>query len=118
MDSYFSWLGLMALAIVLCYTPYISKVNKLERKMAKLQAGIRKSKGESEMSKLIEDLVGKKCRLKVDSSWDLVGKGVLPCDIIAVDEDWVKLTYTDRKQVEHTILIRIDDINGAEIEEK
>lgn len=118
MDNYFGWLGFLALAIVLCYMPNITKVTKLEQKVNKLRNSINKVKGENEMSKLIEELVGKKCSLKVDESWDLVGSGLLMCDIISADEEWVKLTYEDKKKNMHTALIRIDSIKGVEIMEK
>ncbi|WP_461811283.1 arsenate reductase family protein [Faecalimonas sp.] len=48
------WVGFIALALVLCYSSYPSKVNHLEAIVKRLE---RKQRGENAMSKLINELM-------------------------------------------------------------
>ena len=54
------YLGVLAFVIVLCYMSYPDKVKKLERKVKKLE---KERCRESIMSKLIEELVGRDCKI-------------------------------------------------------
>ena len=78
-----------------------AKVGKLECKVKKLEQekGKRnteeKEKENKDMSKLINELVGKKCILYLDEdaldSMDSLLDDELECEVIDVDEEWVKV---------------------------
>lgn len=108
------WIGLCALALVLCYSAYPGKVNVLERKVKKLEC---KLKGESEMSKLFSELVGKDCIIKSGEVLEL-GETKIVCKILDVDEEWVKLTYEEKKKGTITKILRIDTIDSVELVEE
>lgn len=54
------WISWICLMIVICYSSYPAKVKKLEKEVAKLK---KRQNGDTSMSRLITDLVGKKCKL-------------------------------------------------------
>ncbi len=94
----------ICIAIVF-YISIEKKVKKVNRKIKKLE----KIKGDESMSKLIKDLVGKKCTI-LRSDDVVIGK--LPVyDILDVDDEWVKVTTKDKKNNVYTRIIRIDDIH-------
>ena len=64
------YLGVLAFVIVLCYMSYPDKVKKLERKVKKLE---KERCRESIMSKLIEELVGRDCKISSEKGINFVG---------------------------------------------
>ena len=102
------WIGLVALGIVLCLTPYPGKVKRLEATIKRLE---RKQKGENKMSKLISELVNKNCTIKLND----VMESTLSCYILDSDDEWVKIQYEDKKGKQFTKLIRIENINEVEL---
>lgn len=97
------FMGLVAFGIMMCYYAYPKKVDVLERKVAKLQRGT----GGSQMSKIILDLKGKQCKLTLESM-------LIKCEILEVDEEWIKIIELEKKDPK-TKLIRIDDIKSVEM---
>lgn len=110
------WAGWVALILVLCYSSYPGKVTKLEKKVNKLEKG---NKGESEMSKIFNELVGKECDIETDGvvDTDYIGEN-LRCTVLDVDEEWIKFTYTNKKNVTKTKILRIDAIDSVELVEE
>ncbi len=109
------WIGFFSLIIILCYSEYPKKVRKLEKKVKQLQM---KGKGENEMSKLIAELVGKKCTIIISESvMQLNGATKLSCTVLEVDEEWIKFSYTEKKGNTKIKIMRIDEIDGVELEE-
>ena len=102
------WAGLVAVMILLVYSSYPEKVKKLERKVRMLE---KKQKGESEMSKLLTDLVGKSCKI---TNEDGSQPGWL-FTVLDTDDEWVKLTYTDKKGILRTEIRRIDSIKKIDL---
>lgn len=102
------WAGLVAVMILLVYSSYPGKVKKLERKVRMLE---KKQKGESEMSKLLTDLVGKSCKI---TNEDGSQPGWL-FTVLDTDDEWVKLTYTDKKGILRTEIRRIDSIKKIDL---
>lgn len=98
------------------------KVKKLEKmfkadKMKKDKKDKKDKKGESDMSKIIAELVGKKCYLKVsDGYFEDYDKFV--CEILAVDEEWIKFTYMNKKLDVKTRIIRIEEIEHVDLVEE
>lgn len=101
------WAGLVALALMLFYSSYPNKVKRLEKRIKKLE---KKQRGEDYMSKLIDELVGKKC--KIESDEDFV------CHVLDADDEWMKISYTDKKNSQITKMLRIEDIDNIEIIEE
>lgn len=106
------WLGLVALGIVLCYSSYPGKVKRLEKAIKKLE---RKQRGEDIMSKLISELVDKKCKIKSDDALQWVGKEEIECIVLDADDEWIKVRFNDKKNNQITKLFRIDHIEEIEM---
>ena len=69
------------------------------------------------MSKLIAELVGKSCKIKSDDALHPVGKEEMLCCVLDVDDEWIKISFTDKKGKQMTKLIRIEKIDEIEIVE-
>ena len=108
------WVGFIALAIMLCYAAYPGKVNRLETKVKRIE---RKIGGESSMSKLINDLVGSSCKIKSDEALALVGGTEIDCTVLDADDEWIKVTYVDKKGNTKTKILRIETIESVELSE-
>jgi hypothetical protein len=106
------YFGIFAFILVLAYSSYPGKTKQLEAKIKKLE---RKLKGESTMSKLINDLVGKECNIKSDDILVLVGSDELKCLVMDCDDEWIKVQYTDKKSNLITKLFRIENIDEIEL---
>ncbi len=39
----------------------------------------------------------------------------MECNVIDVDDEWIKISYSDKKKVEKTKIIRIDTIESIEL---
>lgn len=100
------WPGLLALGLMLCYSSYPGRVKRLEAAMKKLD---RRQKGGSDMSKLIGELVGKSCKIRAEDMLE-----TLNCRVLDADDEWLRISYTDKKQRRITKLLRIDRINEVE----
>ena len=109
------WIGLVALALILCYSSYPGRVKRLEATMKKVE---RQQRGENTMSKLISGLVQKECKIKTDDALQLVGSTELLCQVLDADDEWIKVSFTDKKKNQITKLLRIENINEVEIIEK
>lgn len=96
--------GIIAFVAV-CYlleknTSLKNKVNILDNKLKKLERG-----GNVQMSKLLNDLVGKECVFMING--ELAG---INATVMDVDEEFVKLKQETKKHIQ-TILVRISDIS-------
>ncbi len=105
------WVGWLSFIIMLFYSSYPGKVKKLESKVKNLE---RKQKGENTMSKIIHELVGKTCKITTngDSIFDIDTDII--CTVLDVDDEWIKFTYTDKKNNVKTQILRIDCIDNIE----
>lgn len=101
------FLGLLALAIILFYSSYPNRVEKLEKEIKKLK---KQNEKEIEMSKIINDLLGKTCKITRSD-----GTLLLDALIVDVDTEWVKMQKTDKKNVTTVEIIRIEDIKKVEM---
>jgi hypothetical protein len=64
------------------------------------------------ISKIINDLVGKQCKIETE---DLVINDNFDCTVLESDDEWIKITYTDKKNNVITKILRIDNIDSIEI---
>ena len=99
-------LGFVPLMIIF-YLDHTQKVKKLENKIKKFE---RKEKGNTEMSRLLKEMIG---RTPV-----IVGQlfGTDNWEVVDVDEEWVKLRRVDKKGKEKFKLQRIEDIQTIEFD--
>ncbi|HCO74542.1 MAG TPA: hypothetical protein DIT16_06770 [Clostridium sp.] len=67
------------------------------------------------MSKLLKDLIGVKCIISCEGALVFIGKSEMECEVLDVDDEWVKITYKDKKDVTKTNIIRIESIDNIEI---
>jgi len=102
------WAGWVCLMILILYSSYPAKVKKLERELAKIK---RKLNGDNEMSRLITDLVGKKCKITNEDS----SQNAWIYTIIDADDEWVKVSYSTKKDEVKTEIIRIDVIKKVNL---
>jgi len=95
------------LFMIFFYSNNSKKIKKLENKIKKLE---RKEKGNIEMSRLLQELIGK--------NPTIVGQvfGTSLWEVVDVDEEWVKLRHVDKKGKEKFKLQRIEDIQTVEFD--
>ena len=101
-------LGFVPLMIIF-YLDHTQKVKKLENKIKKFE---RKEKGNTEMSRLLKEMIG---RTPV-----IVGQlfGTDNWEVVDVDEEWVKLRRVDKKGKEKFKLQRMEDIQTIQFDGK
>ena len=101
-------LGFVPLMIIF-YLDHTQKVKKLENKIKKLE---RKEKGNTEMSRLLKEMIG---RTPV-----IVGQlfGTDNWEVVDMDDEWVKLRRVDKKGKEKFKLQRIEDIQTIQFDGK
>ena len=99
-------LGFVPLMIIF-YLDHTRKVKKLGNKIKKFE---RKEKGNTEMSRLLKEMIG---RTPV-----IVGQlfGTDNWEVVDVDEEWVKLRRVDKKGKEKFKLQRIEDIQTIQFD--
>ena len=95
------------LFMIFFYSNNSKKIKKLENKIKKLE---RKEKGNAEMSRLLQEMIGKKPII----TGVYIGPG--NWEVVDVDEEWVKLRSVDKKGKEKFKLQRIEDIQAVEFE--
>ena len=95
--------------VFMFYLYHTQRVKKLENKIKKFE---RKEKGNTEMSRLLKELIG---RTPV-----IVGQlfGTDNWEVVDVDEEWVKLRRVDKKGKEKFKLQRIEDIQTIQFDGK
>ncbi|HEL2459790.1 MULTISPECIES: hypothetical protein [Streptococcus] len=79
------------------------KVKQLQARVKKLQ---KTTKGENQMSVLLKELVGSKAKIRFDEEF----MTIYEYSILAVDEDWVKISRELAEGEIETKLVRIDNI--------
>ena len=93
--------------VFMFYLYHTQRVKKLENKIKKLE---QKEKGNIEMSRLLQELIGK--------NPTIVGQvfGTSLWEVVDVDEEWVKLRSVDKEGKEKFKLQRIEDIQTVEFD--
>ncbi len=105
------WIGWFSLIIIICYSSYPGKVKKLEKKVKVLE---RKEKGNFQMSKIISSLVGERCRIETDDAFFNGAMDVI-ANILDVDDEWIKVSFTDKKGIDKIKILRIESIENIEL---
>ncbi|HFI0945098.1 TPA: hypothetical protein ACGO1F_001373 [Streptococcus suis] len=97
----FQWIAFAYL--LFSYLSDRKKVKQLQSKVNKLQKGL---KGENQMSVLLKELVGSKAKIRFDEEL----MTIYEYSILAVDEDWVKISRELATGEMETKLVRVDNI--------
>ena len=101
------WVWIFLPFLVLIYSSQSKKIKRLEKRLKVIE---RKEKGNIEMSRLLQELIGEKPTI--------VGElfGTNNWEVVDVDEEWVKLRYVDKTGKEKIKLQRIEDIQTVEFD--
>ncbi|WP_269795996.1 hypothetical protein [Streptococcus sp. SM3] len=101
------WVWIFFPFLVLIYTSQSKKIKRLEKRLKVIE---RKEKGNIEMSRLLQELIGEKPTI--------VGElfGTNNWEVVDVDEEWVKLRRVDNTGKEKFKLQRIEDIQTVEFD--
>ncbi|HGL7532832.1 TPA: hypothetical protein ACKB2Y_001031 [Streptococcus pneumoniae] len=101
------WVLGFILFMIFFYSNNSKKIKKLENKIKKLE---RKEKEDAEMSRLLQEMIGKEPII--------TGVYIGPdnWEVVDVDEEWVKLRSVDNTGKEKFKLQRIEDIQTVEFD--
>ncbi|TVW83285.1 hypothetical protein AZJ68_07145 [Streptococcus pneumoniae] len=101
------WVLGFILFLIFFYSNDSKKIKKLEKKIKRLE---RKEKGNAEMSRLLQEMIGKEPII--------TGVYIGPdnWEVVDVDEEWVKLRRVDNTGKEKFKLQRIEDIQTVEFD--
>lgn len=101
------WVLGFILFMIFFYSNNSKKIKKLEKKIKRLE---RKEKGNAEMSRLLQEMIGKEPII--------TGVYIGPdnWEVVYVDEEWVKLRRVDNTGKEKFKLQRIEDIQTVEFD--
>ncbi|WP_161683509.1 hypothetical protein [Streptococcus mitis] len=101
------WVWIFFPFLVLIYSSQSKKIQRLEKRLKVIE---RKEKGNIDMSRLLQELIGK--------NPTIVGQvfGTSLWEVVDVDEEWVKLRSVDKKGKEKFKLQRIEDIQAVEFD--
>ena len=93
--------------VIMFYIYHTQRVKKLENKIKRIE---QKQKGNAEMSRLLQEMIGKKPII--------TGVYIGPdnWEVVDVDEEWVKLRHVDKNGKEKFKLQRIEDIQAVEFD--
>ncbi|MFZ1759330.1 hypothetical protein ACPC58_00110 [Streptococcus sp. VTCC 12905] len=97
----FLWIAFVYL--LLSYLSDRKKVKQLQVRVKKLQ---KNTKGENQMSVLLKELVGRKAKIRFDEEF----LTMYEYTILAVDEEWVKISREFAEGKIETKLVRVDNI--------
>ena len=95
------------LFMIFFYSNNSKKIKRLEKRLKVIE---RKEKGNIDMSRLLQELIGK--------NPTIVGQvfGTSLWEVVDVDEEWVKLRHVDKNGKEKFKLQRIEDIQAVEFD--
>ena len=91
--------------LIIIYASSEKKIKRLNKRIRRLEKQV---KGNQDMSRLFEELKGQTVTVMVS------GVG-FECEILDIDEDWVKLSRENKKKEKETKLVRIEDIQGIQL---
>ncbi|MTP79989.1 hypothetical protein GMB70_15220 [Turicibacter sanguinis] len=104
----FGWFALILAAVS------INKTNKIESQMKKIKRGCKREKN---MSKILSELKNKKCKLVSDELLEMKLNREYGCTILDVDDEWLKINLIDKKGINKTYILRIENIERVELDE-
>ena len=103
----------IVMIVILMWIEIESGFNRINCKLDRMNS-VRK--GEKDMSKICNELVGKKCSFV---QYGEVIIGSMPVyTILDIDEEYIKVSRKYKKNKEKVSIIRIDNINSIELVEE
>jgi hypothetical protein len=96
-------IGILAFILVLCNLGLPGKVKSLKADIKTLKHRI---KEDTIMSEILKELEGKRCRLTLENSFS----GPIECDVMSVDDEWMKIIHYEKKDKTITKIIKIEQI--------
>ncbi len=109
MNAFLWFLLPMTFMVFIFGIDWIDSSNKLKRMQGRIKSLERKRKGNKTISRFLKEMIGKKPIIMSESI------GTNNWLVVDVDEEWVKLSMTDKKGQTKTKLIRIEDIRSIEL---
>ncbi len=103
--NYIVFAGIVFLLMLPSTESLKKRIVRLERHLKKKEKGKEKI-----MSKMLEELKGRECTLELE---DDEVKGV----VVAVDEEWLKIEYTEKKEGKITEIIRLELVEKVTMKE-
>lgn len=70
------------------------------------------------MSKILSELMNKTCIIVSDSCLEISCKREIECTVVDVDDDWIKITFIDKKGIRKTEIFRVETIERVHLIEK
>ncbi len=67
------------------------------------------------MNDMLKDLTGKRCSILNEDAEYLTGSADIACDVLAVDDEWIKVAFTDRQGRRVTRMERTDTLDRIEL---
>ena len=109
---FLEFFGLIAFIFMAMYAAYPSKIKKMEREIKNIKRNL---KGENSMSKILTDLINKKCRVISEDGLVIGLTDKVECTILDVDDEWIKVSFIDKKVGEKSHILRIDSIKRVDL---
>ncbi len=100
--------GLIAFVLSIFNIGLKNRVTKLKKDITRIKKTL---KGNNLMAKMLKELEGKHCKITLSESMS----GTLECDVISVENEWMKLSQIVKKKQSVVKIIRVDDISAIEI---
>lgn len=110
--AYLEFFGLMAFIFMAMYAAYPGKIKKMEREIKNIKRNL---KGENSMSKILTDLINKKCKVISEDGLTIGLNDKVECTILDVDDEWIKISFIDKKVGEKTHILRVDSIKRVDL---
>jgi len=95
------FVGIIAFILAIINIGLSDKVKKLKIDVKRINKII---KGDVKMSKVLKELEGKRCTIAISYS------GPIDCEVMAVDEEWIKVTQILKKDVRKIRMVRTENI--------
>ena len=70
------------------------------------------------MSDMLNKLVGERCSLQNEDGEYLTGSPDIACDVVDVDGEWIKISFTDRTGKRITRIERVETLCSITVYEK
>jgi hypothetical protein len=103
------FIGIMAFILLISNMGLPGKVKKLNADVKRMK---RLMKEEGKMSQILKDLKGKNCTIETEETFN----ETIHCEVLDIDDEWMKISYTDKKNEKKIKIIRIEDINNISLE--
>lgn len=113
MNAFLWFLLPMTFMVFIFGIDWIDSSNKLKRMQGRIKSLERKRKGNKTISRFLKEMIGKKPTIMSESIG--TNNWLVNWLVVDVDEEWVKLSMTDKKGQTKTKLICIEDIRSIEL---